>query len=138
MTEDRDLRQNDQGHPCPPWCQTDHEEVHGPGGRFRAHWGIRVTIDVPGKSACLKDQIVAGPVHDGAERGAPHVGVLAIRYGRDDQDPQVLLKPGDAEDLAAILDMLDDWSQVRELVAAIRKAAAGITGQAGEKPCPAP
>jgi hypothetical protein len=105
--------------------------VHGPAGRFRAHWGIQTTIEVPGKSATLKDQIVAGAVHDGSERGAPHVGVLAIRYGRDDQDPQVLIKPGDAEDLAAILDMLEDWSQVRELAGAIRKAAADITSTDG-------
>ena len=127
-------RQTRDGHPCPPWCQTDHEEVHGPAGQFRAHWGTQITIEVPGKGATLKDLIVAGPVHDGTERGASRVGVLAIRYGRDDQDPQVLLKPGDAEDLAVILDMLDDWSQVRELVAAIRKAAADITDETGGKP----
>ena len=134
MNESQAPRQNRDGHPCPPWCQTDHEEVHGPAGHLRAHWGIRVTIEVPGRSAYLEDQITAGPVHDGAERGAPHVGVFAIRYGRDDQDPQLLLKPGDAEDLAAILDILDDWSQVRELAAAIRKAAAGMTDETGEKP----
>jgi hypothetical protein len=134
VNEDQASRTNLDGHPCPPWCQTDHEEVHGPAGHFRAHRGIRTTIEVPGRSAHLKDQIVAGPVHDGTERGAPHVGVLAIRYGRDDQDPQLLLKPGDAEDLAAILDMLDDWSQVGELVAAIRKAATDITNETGEKP----
>ena len=55
----------------------------------------------------------------------------AIQHGAGTENPQIWLSPADANTLAAIIDMIDDWDQVNRLVAAIRQAAAQIT-EAGQ------
>ena len=53
--------------------------------------------------------------------------MASVRYGTGGQRPQAWIPASEAVALAGIIDMLDDWDQVRALVAAIRKAAADIT-----------
>lgn len=134
MNENQAPRQNSQGDPCPPWCVTDHDEVHGDAGRFTAHQGSGGRIEVPGALTFTPDLIAVCANRDG-EPGGGRARILlnCIRYGPGRGNAHLFIEPGDAEVLAAVLDMLDDWSQVRELVAAIRKAAASITSETGEK-----
>ena len=135
MTEDQAPRQNREGHLCPPWCETDHDEVHGPAGTFAFHGGTVTRIELPGTGkTSLPDEIITRAFHVGDPRGEPVVSVAGFRHGPDTRDPQVWLKPSDAGELAAILDMLEDWDQVLALAAAIRKAAADITSSDGAQP----
>lgn len=126
MTGDQAPRQNRDGHPCPPWCETDHKEVHGPAGPYMFHGGPVTRIEVDGKTS-LPDEIITRAFHVGDPRWEPVVSVAAIRRGTGAKDPNIWLSPADAKDLAAIIDMIDDWDQVRQLIAAIRQAAAQIT-----------
>jgi hypothetical protein len=131
MTEtDRPARANRDGHECPPWCQTDHEQVHGPAGTFAFHGGPVTRIEVvTGAASSLPDEITARAFHPGDPRWAagPVVSVSALRRGTGAGDPHVWLSPGDAEQLAVILGLIDDWDQLGRLVAAIRAAAAQAT-----------
>ena len=129
MTGDQAPRQNRDGHPCPAWCETDHDEPHGPAGAFGFHGGPVTRIELPGTGrTSLPDEIITRAFHVGDPRWEPVVSVSALRRGTDHaEDPQIWLSPADAKQLAAIIDMLDDWDEVRGLVAAIRQAAADIT-----------
>jgi hypothetical protein len=53
--------------------------------------------------------------------------VASVRSGTSGQRPQAWIPASEAVALAGIIDMLDDWDQVRALVAAIRQAAAQAT-----------
>ncbi len=132
MTASRAPRGNRGGHPCPPWCATDHEEVHGEAGTYRFHGGTAVRIEVPGEIRGVPDEIRARPVHDGTADGTPLVSVSGTRYGRSygtgGADPHVWLGLRDAEDLAGLVEMLAAATpdQHRELAGAIRAATAVI------------
>jgi hypothetical protein len=125
VNEDQAPRQNRDGHPCPPWCTTD----HGTPVSSLSHWGMAVTIELPGTG-----RISARAAHLGSAADRAQVSVTAFRHGSRGEVPDLRLSARDAKYLAAIINMLDDWDEVRGLVAAIRKAAADITDQTGEKP----
>ena len=132
MTGDQAPRHNRDGHLCPPWCQTDHDEVHGPAGAFAFHGGPATRIELPGTGkTSLPDEIITRAFHPGHPRFEPVVSVSALQHGTGTENPQIWLSPADAKVLAGIIDMIDDWDQVRRLVAAIRQAAAQIT-EAGQ------
>lgn len=118
MNEDHAPRQNSNGHPCPPWCTTD----HGTPISSLSHWGTAVTTELPGTG-----RISARAAHLGSAADQAEVSVTAFRHGCKGEAPDLQLSARDADHLAAIIDMLDDWDEVRELVAAIRQAAADIT-----------
>ena len=126
MNEDQAPRQNRDGHPCPPWCQTDHDEVHGPAGTYLFHGGPPADIEMLGVTG-LPDKIITRAFHVGHPGFDPVVSVASVRYGTGGQRPQAWIPASEAVALAGIIDMLDDWDQVRALVAAIRQAAAQIT-----------
>jgi hypothetical protein len=129
MSAPAPARANRDGHPCPPWCVTDHEKVHGVAGTLGFHGGPPVTIEVPGKKTSLPDLIEARAIHTGSPRDdrEPSVDVAAVRHGRV-ANSHLWVSPRDAEDLAVIVELLADTSpdDHRELAAAIRKAAADI------------
>ena len=129
MTESQAARVNCNGHPCPPWCVIDHDTPHSGGRTYEFHGAETASIAVPGKVG-WPDRISARAVHSGQhEDSTPCVSLSACRYGRNDSDPSAWLRPGDARDVAGIIDMLAGATkaQHRELAAAIRKAAADIT-----------
>jgi hypothetical protein len=64
MTEDQAPRQNREGHLCPPWCETDHDEVHGPAGTYLFHGGPPADIEVLGVTG-LPDKIITRAFHVG-------------------------------------------------------------------------
>ena len=111
MTGNQAPRQNAEGHPCPPWCQTDHGEVRGPAGTFRFHGGAPADIEVRGATG-MPDKVITRAFHVGSPGFEPVVSVASIRYGTGDQDPQAWIPPHEAVALARIIDMLDDWDQV--------------------------
>jgi hypothetical protein len=116
-------RTSRDGHPCPPWCETDH-------GVYVTHWKHNPAIGVPGALKSLPDEICTSAIRN-PEMDAPAVRVHATRYGRDDDAPPDLwLTPGDAEHLACIIEMLATATtrQRRDLAAAIRVAATAISG----------
>jgi hypothetical protein len=125
VTSDQTPRQNRDGHPCPPWCITD----HGTPASSLSHWGTAVTVELPGTGRTSARAAHLGSASDRAE-----VSVTAFRHGGEGDAPDLRLRARDAKHLVAIIDMLDDWDEVRGLVAAIRKAAADITGETREKP----
>ena len=127
MTEDQAPRQNRDGHLCPPWCETDHDEVHGPARTYRFHSGPSASIEMP-SNAIVPDRISARAFDLGRPDYEPVVSVSGYRPGTGGQDPQIWLGPDDAGDLAGLVDMLAAATpeQHRELAAAIRKAAADI------------
>ena len=125
MNEDQAPRQNRDGHLCPPWCTTD----HGTPISSLSHWGTAVTIELPGTG-----RISARAAHLGSAADRAEVRVTAFRHGGKGEAADLRLCAHDAKHLAAIIDMLDDWDEVRGLVAAIRKAATDITGETEEKP----
>jgi hypothetical protein len=126
-------RANREGHPCPPWCVTDHETDHGSGHRFIFHGTETTRVDVPGKVKGIPDVIFTRAIHPGWPDCEPQVAVSATRQGTDGPGPNAWISPRDAEDLAAIVEMLAKASpaQHRLLAAAIRQAAATIT-EAGQ------
>jgi hypothetical protein len=81
MTASRTRRTNNEGHPCPPWCVTDHAKVHGAAGTDQSHRGARAGIKLPGTNPYSKDPISAGPAHDGTESGRAHVALSGYRPG---------------------------------------------------------
>jgi hypothetical protein len=122
MTKDQAPRQNRDGHLCPPWCVTD----HGTPISSLSHWGTAVTIELPGTG-----RISARAAHPGSAADRPEVSVTAFRHYGKGEAPDLRLSARDAKYLAAIIDMLDDWDEVRGLVAAICQAAAQITAAGG-------
>jgi hypothetical protein len=128
VTGDQAPRHNREGSLCPPWCETDHDEVRGPAGAFAFHGGPVTRIELPGTGkTSLPDEIWTRAFHPGHPGWEPVVSVSALRHGAGAEGPHVWLSPGDAKQLAAIIDMIDDWDQVSRLVAAIRQASADIT-----------
>jgi hypothetical protein len=125
VTEDQAPRQNRDGRPCPPWCTTD----HGTPVSSLSHWGTAVTIELPGTG-----RISVRAAHLGSASDRPEVSVTAFRHGGKGEASALRLGARDAMHLAAIVDMLDDWDEVRGLVAAIRQAAADITSTDGAQP----
>ena len=118
MTGSQASGQNRDGDPCPPWCVTD----HGTPVSSLSHWGTAVTIELPGTG-----RISTRAAHLGSASDRAEVSVTAFRHGGKGEAPDLRLNARDAKYLAAIVDMLDDWDEVRGLVAAIRQAA-DITG----------
>ena len=62
MNEGQARRQNRDGHPCPPWCETGHDEVHGPAGTYLFHGGPPADIEVLGVTG-LPDKIITRAFH---------------------------------------------------------------------------
>jgi hypothetical protein len=120
VTSDQAPRQNRDGHLCPPWSTTG----HGTPVSSLSHRGAAVTIELPGTG-----RISARAVHLGSASDRAEVSVTAFRHGGKGEAPDLRLGARDAKYLAAIIDMLDDWDEVRGLVAAIRKAAAQIADE---------
>ena len=121
MNESRPPRTNRWGHPCPPWCATDHSVPVA-----QSHWGTATFIEVLGTGR-TPDRIVSAS-HLASERDKPEVSVTTVRHGSE--PPWLWLSPAVAGHLAGIVEMLAGATpdQHRELAEAIRKAAAGITG----------
>jgi hypothetical protein len=135
MMASRERRTNSEGHPCPPWCVTDHEEVHGAAGTYVFHRGARARIEVPGAHPGWRDPISAGPVHDGTGSGQAYVALSGYRPGAGlTSAPYVRISASDADDLAILIGMLAEATpqQHRELAKAIRQAASEIAA-AGER-----
>jgi hypothetical protein len=130
VNEDQAPRQNRKGHPCPPWCQIDHDEVHGASHSYLFHGGPITRVEMRGKRAALpSDEIFARAFHAGDPDDKPVVAVSSYRIGAAGQDPGIWLGPADAGDLAGLVEMLASATpaQHRQLAAAIRQAAAEIT-----------
>lgn len=109
MTPSHAPRTNSAGHPCPPWCVTEHDEL------TPSHFGEQRAIRLGGEH---DDRICAAAV---ARRGPGALARVSVR---------------EAEDLAAIIGMLGAATpdQRRELAEAIRAAAAVIAGAGAPAP----
>jgi hypothetical protein len=123
MTASQKPRQNREGHPCPPWCTTDHGQGPFPGHFWTGHGGDGVSLEV-GKHVYVSVR----PCHVTSRE--PEVQVTHSGHGG------VFLAPSSAECLAGLLDALADAApaDVRQLAAAVRQAAAGITSTNGAQP----
>jgi hypothetical protein len=121
-------RANPNGHPCPPWCDIDHETADG-GHRYIFHGSETAWTDVPVKPGRPDDRIYVRAIHGGYTDDQPQVDVSATRSGVC-PSPHAWIAPRDAEGLAVIIEMLAKASPAkhRELAAHIRAAAATITG----------
>jgi hypothetical protein len=131
MTADQPPRQNSRGHPCPDWCVTDHETVHGEAGTHDHHGGVPADIRVPGELASLPDEIGVWPLHYGLDDREAVVAVRGVRRQADYGYPYLRVSVADAGELAALVEMLAEATPEahRELAGALRKAAADITGE---------
>ena len=126
MTADPSPRTNRTGHPCPSWCETDHETPQGDTGwTYEFHGGPVTRIKVPGTIGSWPDEVRTRPVHDGRSDDAPFILVSGTRNGASGPDPNAWVSLRDARDLVAVIDMLAGATpdQHRELAAAIRTAA---------------
>jgi Domain of unknown function (DUF6907) len=106
-------RQNRAGHPCPPWCVTDHDAQLFPGHFTTSHGGPATPLQVTERAyVSVRPCYVPSRA---PEVQVTHSGVASI-----------FLKPATAEGLAGLLDALADAApaDVRALAAAIRQAAA--------------
>jgi hypothetical protein len=125
MTENQPPRQNRDGHPCPQWCVTDHSTPVS----SLSHWGAAAAIELPGTG-----WVSVRAAHLGSAADRAEVSVSAFRHGGPGGTAYLRLTGRDAEALAVIVDMLDDWDEVRALIAGLRKAAADITDADGLQP----
>jgi len=118
MTEDQAPRQNRDGHPCPPWCVTDHDKEMISGHFPAAHGAESTSV------RWINARAVLHPARGGAE---VQVSVPGIDGG------SLFLEAKHAGYLAILVEALADATpdQHRELAAAIRKAAAQITAAGG-------
>lgn len=113
MPEDQAPRRNPQlGTDCPPWCRADHADqlacaCVGGGGSIGHIWTRAVR-----------------------SRARFEVGVTGLGPEEADESLHLGLDLREAGQLAGLLELLADTApdQIRELAAAIRKAAADITG----------
>ena len=113
-------RTNSQGHPCPRWCVTDHEERIGKSClQLGYHGDEAVIIHTPSGMAAVS------AYQDGFSDDAPQIALSCLAV-----NGCVLVDAGDSGKLAAFVEQLADATpdQHRELAAAIRQAAATITG----------
>ena len=120
MNEDQAPRQNRDGHPCPPWCEVDHEKPVTRAGLLAGHHVTRVPVIEAGAG-----YVHASACQDGFSADAPQIALSARRtHG------SVLVGVRYAENLAVIIEQLATATpdQHRELAAVIRQAAADITG----------
>jgi Domain of unknown function (DUF6907) len=123
MTEDQAPRQNRDGHPCPPWCTTDHAKpISESALRASYHSTEPPTIGTPAG-------YVQAVAYQNGFNDAPAqvwLGGLELRGG-------LMIAPETAVGMAALAEMLADATpdQHRELAAQIRKAAAQITAAGG-------
>jgi hypothetical protein len=110
VTESQPTRANRDGHPCPPWCVTDHDEELIPGRFTETHAGEGIPVD---GDVFLSARPCLAPGWGGPSRVQVHsrAGSLFIE---------------DAATLAGLIEQLADAGpdMHRELAAAIRQAAA--------------
>ena len=125
----RPARANRRGDPCPPWCTTDHDTPSAGGHFYDFHGGPAVRTEIPGAIVSIPDWIAVRPVSTGHPGdGEPNVSVTGTVC--------TWIRPGDAEDIAALIEMLGRATpdQHAEVAAAIRQAAAQITeGEAHDR-----
>jgi hypothetical protein len=121
VTESQPARTNRDGHPCPPWCVTDHDEQLIPGHFSTAHGAAGEFIGPASARAILHP--AAG---DAAE-------VQVCTSGID--GGSLFLEPVKAGYLARMVEDLASATPEthRELAAAIRQAAADITGAEAQR-----
>lgn len=117
-------RRNADGHPCPPWCITDHHRGAMP---TQVHMSERASVKTDPRHP--HDMIEVGALDVGTPRyeHEPMVTVAGFRLGAD-RAPSLWVKHHDAVNVAALVDMLATATpeQHHELAAAIRQAAASI------------
>ena len=113
---DQAPRQNHDGHPCPPWCVTDHGQELTPGHLIRSHVGHSTSLQVSERA-----HVLTRPCH--APSREPEVQITLSGVAA------IFVAPASADGLAALIDALSDAApaDVRALAAAIRQAAADIT-----------
>jgi hypothetical protein len=111
-------RTNRDGHPCPPWCQSNH-------GSVTAHVGVTGTVNFGDEGL---GSIWASAILAEHHNGRPVVGVSAHQYDLHGS-PYLEVSAFRAEELAGMVELLAALTpdQHRELAAAIRQAAAQIT-----------
>jgi hypothetical protein len=112
VNEDQAPRRNRDGHPCPPWCVTDH-------GTFSFHGAERISV----QTAEYRTYRVRAIQY--ATHGGPNIQVAG--------NGMVTIPSDNAEDLAAIIEELAGATpeEHHQLAAAIRRAAAQITAAGG-------
>ena len=118
MTETaRPARANRDGHPCPPWCEADHDKPIGKSGFFVGHHVTEI------RPVSFTDGYVTASVYQDGFSDAPPLVWIGSLNG-----PTTLIDPGQAAVLADLAEMLAGATpdQCREFAAQIRKAAAGI------------
>jgi len=120
VTASQEPRQNRDGHPCPPWCTVDHDEELVSGRRAVAHGGDGTWLRVSGRA-----YVSARPCHVTSREPEVQITLSGVAA--------IFIRPASADGLAALLDALADaaLADVRQLAAAIRKAAADITSTDG-------
>ena len=128
MTESQAIRQNDEGHPCPPWCTDHHPEAF-----IHRTANTEIDFDRDGHYAYAH---VCGLDFASVPGRGPQVRI----YGRHRDmgtdvtvRAELYLPPANALPLADLIEVLAEAGpdQHRELAAAIRQAAAAIT-EAGQ------
>jgi SAM-dependent methyltransferase len=83
VTQSQPARQNRKGHPCPPWCITDHDEQLVPGHFTESHGGETV------------------PVEGDVLLSARRVGPTGYAYGLDMTDEMLALAQANAAQAGA-------------------------------------
>ena len=119
MTQSQPTRQNRKGHPCPPWCRTDHAWHDG---IITSHISEYRSIRTGGGS----DRITAAATQSGSELDSrPPLVAVSATMARDPLQVDLASAAVLADLIAQLGDATPD--QHRELAAAIRQAAAQIT-----------
>lgn len=111
MTEATPPRANRDGHPCPPWCVTDH-------GRYGFHGSERIAVAMPGAGGFRVSAVLPG--------GADVPVVCVAELGTTEP---LWTGIGEAVNLAVVVERLAAATpeEHMELAAAIRRAAAQVT-----------
>jgi hypothetical protein len=123
MTEDQAPRQNRDGHPCPPWCEVDHDTT-GTSGIRASHHGTE-----PPVISFRDGYVTASAYQNGFSDEPPQVWIGSLN------GPTTLIDSGQAAVLADLAEMLAGATpdQHREMAAQIRQAAAQITAAGGAR-----
>lgn len=125
MTETTRPRANRDGDLCPPWCVTDHDEVHGEAGTYSFHGGEPAAVEIPG-AGILEDKIIIRAVHPGNGYAGPaQVSVNGIRYGTGEADPHAWISPREALRVAGLIEMLAKATPARHRDPPGRRAGHG-------------
>ncbi len=130
-------RQNSEGDPCPPWCVTDHVTPWGDEGyTFTFHGSDWASVEVAGRDRSKPPAEVTVQAVRYAATSVMAPAVLIVNDDRIAGDGRVRLdlSGADAGHLAALVETLAKATSAehRELAAAIRAAAALITGEGDE------